>query len=119
MLLPMCFPEDATMNLTDRTARAERLPAGKTDAIVFDDKLPGFGLRIRAGGKKTWIAQYRFGTAQRRLNIGSIEEVKAAKARQSAADIFAKVRLGQDPQAEAAPSSKKPATFSRNSASDI
>jgi integrase len=88
------------MNLTDRTARAERLPAGKTDAIVFDEKLPGFGLRIRAGGKKTWIAQYRFGTAQRRLNIGSIEEVNAAKARQSAANIFAKVRLGQDPQAE-------------------
>jgi integrase len=96
----MRFPEDATMNLTDRTARAERLPAGKTDAIVFDAKLPGFGLRIRSGGKKTWVAQYRFGTAQRRLNIGSIQEVNAAKARQSAADIFAKVRLGQDPQAE-------------------
>ena len=88
------------MKLTDRTVLAERLPAGKADIILFDDKLPGFGLRIRSGGKKTWIAQYRFGTAQRRLNIGSIDEVNAAKARQSAADIFAKVRLGQDPQAE-------------------
>lgn len=88
------------MKLTDRTALSERLPAGKADIILFDDKLPGFGLRIRSGGKKTWIAQYRFGTAQRRLNIGSIDEVNAAKARQSAADIFAKVRLGQDPQAE-------------------
>ena len=88
------------MKLTDRIAIAERLPVGKADIILFDDKLPGFGLRIRSGGKKTWIAQYRFGTAQRRLNIGSIDEVNAAKARQSAADIFAKVRLGQDPQAE-------------------
>jgi integrase len=88
------------MNLTDRTARAEKLPPGKADVILFDDKLPGFGLRIRAGGKKSWVAQYRFGAAQRRLNIGSIDQVIAAKARQSAADIFAKVRLGQDPQAE-------------------
>jgi integrase len=88
------------MNLTDRNARSEKLPDGKVDVIFFDDKLSGFGLRIRAGGKKSWVAQYRFGTAQRRLNIGSIEEVNAAKARQAAADIFAKVRLGQDPQAE-------------------
>ncbi|HEY5127268.1 MAG TPA: Arm DNA-binding domain-containing protein, partial [Bradyrhizobium sp.] len=65
------------MNLTDRTARAEKLPSGKADVILFDDKLPGFGLRIRAGGRKSWIAQYRFGTAQRRLNIGSIDQVNA------------------------------------------
>jgi len=88
------------MKLTDRTASAACLPPGKADAIIFDERDPGFGLRIRAGGKKTWVAQYRFGKAQRRFNIGSIEQVNAAKARQTAADIFAKVRLGEDPQAQ-------------------
>jgi integrase len=88
------------MNLTDRTARTAHLPAGKTDTIIFDSRLPGLGLRIRAGGKKTWVAQYRFGATQRRFNIGTIDEINAAKARQAAADIFAKVRLGIDPQAE-------------------
>ena len=55
------------MNLTDRSARTEALPDGKADHIIFDDKLSGFGLRIRAGGKRSWIVQYRFGTRQRRF----------------------------------------------------
>lgn len=88
------------MILTDRTARVETLPEGKSDHIVFDEKLGGFGLRIRAGGRKSWIAQYRFGSRQRRFNLGVIEGKSATKARTEAADIFAKVRLGIDPQAE-------------------
>lgn len=88
------------MNLTDRIARTEVLPAGKTDHIIFDAKLKGFGLRIRAGGKRSWVAQYRFGRLQRRFNLGPIEVLPAAKARSKAADIFAKVRLGVDPQAD-------------------
>ena len=49
------------MKLDARTVAGLRQPpAGKADVIYFDDGLPGFGLRIRAGGKRTWIAQYRF-----------------------------------------------------------
>jgi len=88
------------MKLTDHSIRKLALPPGKTDHIVFDTDLGGFGLRIRAGGKKSWICQYRFGSQQRRFNIGSVHEVGATKARDTAADIFAKVRLGVDPQAE-------------------
>jgi integrase len=88
------------MKLTDAVARSAALPAGKTDLIIFDDKQAGFGLRIRAGGKRMWICQYRFGSVQRRFNIGTIHEKTVAQARAEAATISARVRLGVDPQAE-------------------
>jgi hypothetical protein len=49
------------VTLTKATIDRLKLPPGKSEMIVFDEVLPGFGLRIRAGGKRTWIAQYRLG----------------------------------------------------------
>src|SRR6516162_10339208 len=77
-----------------------KLPAGKSDWIVFDDDLPGFGLRIRAGGKRTWIAQYRLGKKQRRLPLGTVKERSLADARQEAKQALAKVALDIDPAME-------------------
>ena len=76
------------------------LPPGKLEIIVFDDAIAGFGVRIRAGGKRTWIAQYRLGTKQRRLAIGTLEKIDADEARRRAKTIFAKVALGVDPSIE-------------------
>ena len=39
------------MKLNDKAVAALRLPAGKTDAIYFDDALPRFGYRLRKGSK--------------------------------------------------------------------
>jgi integrase len=75
------------------------LPPGRSDLIVFDDTLPGFGVRIRAGGKRVWIAQYRMGQKQRRVTIGSVETIDPDQARRAAKSILAKVHLGSDPQA--------------------
>jgi len=41
-------------------------PAGRSDYIVFDDTLPGFGLRYR-GGRRIWLYQYAFGTGASRV----------------------------------------------------
>ena len=75
------------------------LPEGKADTIFWDDELPGFGLRLRAGGKRTWLVQYRLGTKQRRVALGTPATHAADKARKSAADLLARVRLGEDVQA--------------------
>jgi integrase len=75
------------------------LPPGRSELIVFDDTLPGFGVRIRAGGKRVWIAQYRMGQKQRRVTIGSLETLDPDQARKEAKSILAKVHLGSDPQA--------------------
>jgi hypothetical protein len=75
------------------------LPPGRSELIVFDDTLPGFGVRLRAGGKRVWIAQYRMGQKQRRVTIGSVETLDPDQARRAAKSILAKVHLGSDPQA--------------------
>jgi integrase len=89
------------MKLTRATIDSINLPKGKTDAIVFDQDLPGFGLRIRAGGSRNWIVQYELhGHQQRRVTIGSVKVFSPEKARKEAREILAKARLGQDPQAD-------------------
>jgi integrase len=88
------------MKLTQPNATRQHLPAGKSDAIFFDDDLPGFGLRIRAGGKRTWIIQYRVGPKQRRLTIGNVDKLSADQARKAAKGRLARVELGGDPQQE-------------------
>ena len=43
------------MKLTKANIGALELPAGKTDHIEFDEDMPGFGLRLRKGGKRVWV----------------------------------------------------------------
>jgi integrase len=88
------------MKLTQANVAKLRLPAGKSDAIFFDDDMPGFGLRLRAGGRRTWIIQYRVGSQTRRLTLGTVEKLSAAKARDEAKNRLARVALGGDPQQE-------------------
>jgi integrase len=96
------------MKLTEKNIRSLELPGGKTDHIVWDDELPGFGLRLRAGGSRSWVFQYALGDKQRRLSLGaatpeSFRTVRDNDAkvklgiREQAAQLHAKVKLGQDP----------------------
>ncbi len=88
------------MRLTKAGVAKLSLPDDKSDLIVFDDDLAGFGLRLRSGGKRTWIAQYRLGTKQRRMSLGSAAAIDADEARKRAKAALSKVTLGIDPQIE-------------------
>jgi integrase len=89
------------MRLDDKSIGQLELPDGKAELIIFDDNLPGFGIRLRAGGKKTWIVQYRVGRQQRRLSLGAVSKAMNAKMAREAADRqLAKIKLGGDPQKE-------------------
>jgi integrase len=90
------------MKLTGATLQKLKLPPGAADKIFFDEGLSGFGLRVRDGGKRTWIAQYRVGTKQRRVTLGTVENLDPQAARQRAKDVLSKVHLGGDPQTEKA-----------------
>jgi integrase len=90
------------MRLTKANIERLALPAGVNDRIVFDAALPGFGLRLRDGGKRTWIVQYRVGTKQRRVTLGTVETLDAEEARKRAKSALSKVHLGHDPQLEKA-----------------
>ena len=90
------------MKLTQASVKGLSLHSGSRDKLFFDDELPGFGFRIRDGGKRTWIAQYRLGKKQRRLTIGTVTNTTAEEARKRAKAILSKVHLGTDPQIEKA-----------------
>jgi integrase len=88
------------VKLTQATIQRLALPADKAEAIYFDNDLPGFGLRLRAGGSRNWIIQYALGAKQRRMTLGSTMVLDASKARETARKLLASVRLGRDPAAE-------------------
>ena len=88
------------MRLTAASVSALKLDTGVADKIVFDDDVPGFGIRVRASGARTWIYQYKVGGRTRRLVLGQVSAVKPARAREIAGELHAKVRLGGDPAAE-------------------
>jgi integrase len=89
------------VKLTDTTVAELELPAGKTEHFAWDDDLPGFGCRLRAGTKR-WYIQYRAGRQQRRESLGDVRKVKLAAARSIARKRFAQVELGADPAADRA-----------------
>ena len=104
------------MKLTQKDVKTLKLPPGKTDKIFFDDSVPGFGLRIRAGGSRTWIFQYmpRGGGTEQRMSLGSAKLISLDRARdgyreidnhkvefkiRGARDLYQLVLEGQDPKA--------------------
>lgn len=88
------------LNLTKPIVSGLQLPAGKSDHIVFDKSIPGLGVRLRLGGRKTWVFQYRVGLKQRRINLGPVSAIDSTVARQKAREAHSKVVLGHDPQGE-------------------
>jgi integrase len=97
------------MKLTSRNVRSESLPAGKSEAIFFDDDVPGFGLRLREGGSRSYVFQYKVGAKQRRMALGAVAAIDLSKARDTAKDLYARVRLGEDPAGDKAVSQSKAA----------
>jgi integrase len=68
--------------------------------IVFDDTLPGLGLRLRATGGRSFVFQFKIGTQQRRMTLGNASAIKLEQARATASKLHAYVRLGHDVAAE-------------------
>src|SRR5262249_49663384 len=85
------------MKLTAKSIAGLQLPVGKTDHIAWDDDIPGFGLRMRAGGNRSYVFQFKLGGRQRRMALGTVTAIDIGQARETAKDLYAKVRLGQDP----------------------
>src|SRR5262245_22291100 len=100
------------MKLTVGTTPALDLPPGKADHVFWYDEIPGFGVRLRAGGSRVFIFQFTIGEKQRRMTLGAVtpESFKTIKdpdgtvvklgIRDQVAQLHARVRLGQDPAAD-------------------
>jgi integrase len=74
-------------------------PAGKKDALVFDDEQRGLGLRVTLSGK-SYLAQYTINGTKRRVPLGSCSAISLAAAREAVQAILGDVAKGRDPASE-------------------
>jgi integrase len=92
------------LKLDARTVAGLALARGKDEEFCWDTELEGYGLRLRRRGdgslRRSWVAQYRANGHTRRVDLGTIEKVAPAQAREAARKVLARVALGHDPQAE-------------------
>ncbi len=73
-------------------------PGDPGDYFVWDDLLPGFGVRVWPTGRKTYVAQYRANRRTRRIKIGTHGALTVEEARREAKGILGDVARGEDPQ---------------------
>jgi Arm DNA-binding domain len=48
----------------------EAADAREKDYLIWDDELPGFGLRVLSSGKRSYVIQYRTRGRSRRYTMG-------------------------------------------------
>ncbi len=83
-----------TKRVVDAAAAREK------DYFIWDDELPGFGLRIFASGKRSYLIQYRAAGRTRRFTIGLHGVWTAETARQEAKVQLGRVAQGDNPSEE-------------------
>ncbi len=90
----------ATPGLNAR--KVESLRPGSRRAEYWDGALPGFGLRVSTGGRKTWVLMYRRNNRLRRFTLGTYPPLSLADAREMAALMLVAVQKGGDPATDKA-----------------
>jgi hypothetical protein len=86
--------------LTKRTVDAIEPQAA--EFFIWDESIPGFGVRIMPSGRKSFVVQYRAGRRPRRMSLGPSTVLTCDQARTRAITIIAAVRNGEDPSADRA-----------------
>lgn len=61
---------------------------------VFDAQLPGFGIRVAASGRKSWIVFGRQNGRRLRATLGTYPQISLAEAREGATDALRNMRHG-------------------------
>jgi integrase len=84
--------------LTKRAVEAAEIK--DSEYFVWDDGVPGFGLRVLPSGRKGYMVQYRAGRRSRRISLGPTTVLTCEQARNRAITIIAAVRNGEDPAAK-------------------
>lgn len=84
------------MRLTDLQIRKLKAPV-KGQRTHFDDALPGFGLRVSQGGRKSFVVM--FGKRRQLVTLGRYPDLSLAEARREAKRVQADTDLPSKPAA--------------------
>ncbi len=75
----------------------DRAEAAGRDQFIWDDEVQGFGLRVFASGKRSYLIQYRMNGRSRRYTIGVHGTWTPETARKQAKVLLGRVAQGDDP----------------------
>jgi integrase len=89
----------ASQRITKRVV--DGLKARGSEYAVWDAQMPGFGVRVRPTGAKSYVVVYRAGSGRgapvRRYTIASVGKIAPESARTRAKTILGQVAHGHDP----------------------
>src|SRR5262245_60772953 len=88
-------------SLTENFVQALKVPEGKLDIQVFDEKLPGFGVRKYAKGHAVYIVKYSVNGRPKKATLGPVVEGNLKTMRLAADEYLRDARAGKDRRAEA------------------
>lgn len=85
-------------NFTVERVAGFKCEPGKQQSIYWDGKAPGLGLRVTAGGAKSYIFETRLHGRTLRITIGDVRTWTIAKAQSEATDLKSLTDKGIDPR---------------------
>ena len=88
------MPKRSDLKLTKRTVDA--LEVDGQDALFWDRELAGFGVRVHATGRKTYVVQSRGPGGPKRVTLGRHGELSVDEARKCAASLIDRIKRGED-----------------------
>ncbi|MFN6253028.1 MAG: tyrosine-type recombinase/integrase [Acetobacteraceae bacterium] len=90
------------LHLTDKLVAELQCPAGRKDALFFDDEAKGLGVRVTQAGGKVFLVQWLDAATKqkRREPLGVFGAITTAQARKAAQARLGDVAKGLDPRLE-------------------
>lgn len=100
-LRPDCALTDRARAMKVTRKLIESLDARQAEYFVWDETMPGFGVRVQPSGRKVFIVRYRtVAGTQRKYTIGRCDTMTPDQARDRARAVFVDVADGKDPASD-------------------
>ena len=88
------MPRRSELRISKRTVGA--LTVGEKDTVFWDRDLAGFGVRVHATGRKTYVVQSRDPSGPKRVTLGLHGDLSADEVRKQAAVVIDRIKRGED-----------------------